>query len=89
METLFPDDWLKIAGSAIFFTSPGSAFARSRVRLPTHSCGAAFLPGGTTLFTLPLLGLVLLVYVFSTPLSVFPGPGSRAGVTPMIWSLNF
>jgi hypothetical protein len=35
METLFPDEWLKIAGSAIFFTSPGSAFARSRVRLPT------------------------------------------------------
>jgi hypothetical protein len=32
METLFPDDWLKIAGSAIFFTSPGSAFAWSRVR---------------------------------------------------------
>jgi hypothetical protein len=35
METLFPDEWLKIAGSAIFFTSPGSAFARFRVRLPT------------------------------------------------------
>jgi hypothetical protein len=35
METLFPDDWLKIAGSAMFFTSLGSAFARSRVRLPT------------------------------------------------------
>jgi hypothetical protein len=30
METLFPDDRLKIAGSAIFFTSPGFAFARSR-----------------------------------------------------------
>jgi hypothetical protein len=35
METLFPEDWLKIAGSAIFFTSPGSAFALSRLQLPT------------------------------------------------------
>jgi hypothetical protein len=78
-ETLFPDDWLKIAGSAIIFTSLDSAFARSWVRLPAHSCGAAFLPGGTKLFNLSLLGLVLLVSVFSTPLSVFPGPRCRSG----------
>jgi hypothetical protein len=58
---------------------------RSRVRLPPHSCGAAFFPDGTKRFALPFLGLFL---ILPTLLLVFPGPGSRAGVTPIIWSLN-
>jgi hypothetical protein len=35
------------------------------------------------------LRLAFFVSVLLTPSSVFPGPGSRAGVTPIIWSLNF
>jgi hypothetical protein len=87
-KTLFRLDWLKIAGSAISSTRPGSHLPRSRVRLPTHSCGASSLPGGTKRINLPFVGLFLVVSVLPTLLSVFPGPRSPAGVTPIIWSLN-
>jgi hypothetical protein len=70
------------------FHEPCLRLPRSRVRLPTHSCGAAFFHGGTERITLPFLGLFLLVSIFPTSLSVFPGTRPRAGVTPIIWSLN-
>jgi hypothetical protein len=48
-----------------------------------------YFPGDTKCITLPFLGLILFVSVLPTPPSVFPFPGSPAGVTPIIWSLNF
>jgi hypothetical protein len=77
-----------IKKTEIFSMSPGLRLPRPRARLPTHYCGAAFFPGGTKRIALPFLGLFLLVSILPTSMLVFPGPGSRAGVTPMILSLN-